>query len=310
MRMLVIGAGAVSGYFGAKLVQAGRDVTFLLRPGRAEKVRKEGLRIAEPGADFTVRPEVLTADALRAAPQVFDVVLLGVKAYQLEQAMQDFAPAVGERTLILPLLNGMRHLELLAERFGRDKVLGGWSRISSDLEPDGTVRVFAGYSPNIIQFGEMQGGVTERTAAVHALLDGAGFPAELVPNIMAGMWNKWFLLASLAATTCLLRGPVGEIAAVRWGAETARGIVAECAAVVAAEGYPQETKAIEEHYVRMTKPGSGLTASMFRDVIKGAPVEAEHTLGDLLARAEAKKVQAPLTKAAYVQLMVFDRSRR
>lgn len=306
MRVLVVGAGAVGGYFGAKLAEAGRDVTFLLRKVRAEQVRADGLRVTEGDGEFTVRPAVVTAAELK---EPFDVVLLSTKAYQMGQAMEDFAPAVGERTVIVPLLNGMRHLDVLRERFGEEHVMGGWSKISSDLEADGTVRVFVGYSPNLIEFGELEGGVSERATAVHAALSGAGFPVEVSKDIVAGMWSKWYLLASLAATTCLLRGSVGEIESVRWGAQTAVAINAECAAIAAANGYPQAAEFCAAHDARMSKEGSALTASMFRDVRKGAQVEVEHTLGDFLLRGERKGVETPLLKAAYVQLSVYERQR-
>src|ERR1700742_4047779 len=113
VRILVVGAGSTGGYFGGRLAQAGRDVTFLVRPARAASLRDEGLRIISPHGDFTVTPKLVTADALGGA---YDLVLLSVKAYALAAAMDDMAPAVGPETMILPGVNGMLHIDELIER--------------------------------------------------------------------------------------------------------------------------------------------------------------------------------------------------
>src|SRR5271165_6604065 len=114
MRLLVVGAGATGGYFGGRLAQAGRDVTFLVRPRRAAQLRADGLQIVSPHGDVTLSPPIVTADTI---PGPFDIVLLTVKAFSLDAALADVAPAVGKETMILPFLNGMRHVEAITERF-------------------------------------------------------------------------------------------------------------------------------------------------------------------------------------------------
>src|SRR3954465_5319954 len=130
MRVLVVGAGALGGYFGAKLARAGRDVTFLVRPRRAEQLQQQGLLILSPHGDFAVQPKTILAKELTEA---FDVVLLGVKSYSLEEVMDQFAPAVGQNTMIIPILNGLKHLDILVARFGPAHVLGGLANISAGL---------------------------------------------------------------------------------------------------------------------------------------------------------------------------------
>ena len=123
MRILVVGAGAIGGYFGGRLLQAGSDVTFLVRPKRASELASAGLVIRSPAGDVTLKnPPTVQADKLA---ETFDVVLLSCKAFDLEDAIKSFAPAVGPKTAIIPLLNGMLHLDVLDKKFGADRVLAG-----------------------------------------------------------------------------------------------------------------------------------------------------------------------------------------
>jgi len=308
MRILVIGAGAVGGYFGARLQKAGRDVTFLVRERRAEQLRRSGLRVIETqtGVDFTVQPKLLSAAELRGKPESFDLVLLSTKAYQLAAAIEDFAPAVGRETVILPLLNGMSHLDALAARFGKKAVLGGSTRISADLDAEGRV-IDMDELLHDIHFGELDAKVTPRIQAIDAVISGCGFHTVLEADITGFMWNKWTFLSALAAITCMLRGSIGAIEAVRYGAQTELAVLAESNAIATANGHPMPEAFLAAVQKRFTLPGSDLTASMYRDMMRGAPVEVEHILGELLARA--KGVDAPLLRAAFVQLSVYNNAR-
>jgi 2-dehydropantoate 2-reductase len=223
MRLLVVGAGATGGYYGGRLFQAGRDVSFLVRPARAALLREHGLQLVSPHGDAVLHPPLLTAGAIDTP---FDVVLVAVKAYALTQAIEDAAPAVGGDTLIVPLLNGMRHIDQLAERFGPRAVLGGVSHIATTVDDAG----------RIVQFNPMQrlaygarrgAGAIEavRLDALHALMSGAGFDARLSAEIDRDMWEKWVFLATLGGITCLMRGTIGEIEAVPGGAMLARQLL-------------------------------------------------------------------------------------
>jgi 2-dehydropantoate 2-reductase len=310
MRILVIGAGAVGGYFGGRLAAAGRDVTFLVREGRAEQLRRAGLQIFDVYGDVTVPSDslkLLTAEELKARPGTFDLILLSTKAYSLESAMVDFAPAVGSGTAILPLLNGMRHLDMLEARFGAETVLGGATYISADMDAEGGVHSMTRLHD--LNFGERDKAVTKRVQAIEATLTGAGFEVRLREDIVATMWQKWVLLASLGAITCLMRGAIGAVAAAPGGVETARAIIAECVAIASANGYaPEDAAAQATTAQRLEEPVSSLTASMYRDLQKGARVEADQILGDLLERGRRHGVEAPLLRAAYAQLSVYSAS--
>jgi 2-dehydropantoate 2-reductase len=308
MRILVIGAGAVGGYFGGRLANAGRDVTFLVRAKRAEQLRSTGLVVVDAGETFTVQAKLLLADDLKAKPEPFDLILLSTKAYSLAAAIEDFAPAVGPSTAILPLLNGMTHLDALTARFGKAAVLGGSTRISADLDADGKVHSMDP-AVNDLHFGEIDESVSPRIKAIDETLKNCGFDAILEPDVIAFMWNKWTVLSALAAITCLLRGSIGAVAAVPYGLDTERAILAESTAIATANGYPPPDKFLAGVEARLTESGSDLTASMHRDMMKGAPVEANHILGELLARGKQHGVASPLLAAAYVQLSVYSNSR-
>jgi 2-dehydropantoate 2-reductase len=301
MRILVVGAGATGGLFGGHLAKTGRDVTFLVRGARAAHLRERGLRIKSPNGDFTVTPRLIGAGEI-AAP--FDVILLGLKAYALDAAIEDFATAVGAQTMIVPMLNGMRHIDVLVQRVGEAPVLGGVCIVASTLDDAGTIVQLNEMQE--LTYGERQGGVSQRMRDLDGALQGAGFSARSSEHIMRDMWEKWVFLASLAASTCLLRGSIGAILGAA-GKPTISAIFDECVATARAAGYPPREQFLLATRARLTQAGSPLTASMYRDLQQGRPVEADAVLGDLIVRAHMLKVDTPLLLAAYTQLKIYER---
>jgi 2-dehydropantoate 2-reductase len=302
MRTLVVGAGAVGGYFGGRLVQAGRDVTFLVRPERAEQIQAQGLQIVSPmHGDFTARPKTITAAQI-ASP--YDVIFLSVKSYSLAAAIDDFAPAVGPQTVIFPVLNGMHHMDVLTQRFGERSVLGGVCFVSTGVDSQGRIVQFADFQS--LTYGELDGNKSSRIEAVHKEFSGAGFDAAISADILRDMWQKWVFLASLGAITCLLRGTIGEIVAVPGGADLCLSVLRECAAIAGACGYPMPEKFLAEKSAQLTAAGSKLTSSMYRDLTEHARVEVATILGDLVERGRKQGVSAPIVQAASVSLTVYQ----
>ena len=301
LRILIVGAGAVGGYFGGRLAQAGRDVTFLVRPSRAKQLSQDGLRIISPHGDAVLSPKLISADKIDAP---YDIIFLSVKAYALEAAMNDFAAAVGPETMIFPVLNGMRHIDILTKRFGEHAVIGGVCLVAAEIDHQGRIVQLADFQRLV--YGERNGKTTPRLKALDATLQGAGFDARLSPEIMQAMWEKWVQLASLGAITCLMRGTIGEIVAAPGGAELSIDALNESVAVATACGYKPSEKVLSRHAAAMTAPGSLLTSSMYRDLRKGAPVEANQILGDFIERGSAHGVATPLLKAAFVNLRVYQ----
>src|SRR5208282_5302808 len=208
MRLLVVGAGSTGGYFGGRLAQAGRDVTFLVRAGRAAQLQATGLQIESPHGDFTLMPNLITAKALNTP---FDAILLTVKAYSLETALEDLAPAVGPGTMILPVINGMKHVDILTARFGEKAVAGCVCSIAARLGEQGRIVHMSQFHD--LAYGEMDGNLSVRMVELDALMQNANFDARLSAQIEQEMWEKWTMLATLAGVTCLMRGSVGEIVA-------------------------------------------------------------------------------------------------
>jgi 2-dehydropantoate 2-reductase len=301
MRILIIGAGAVGGYFGGRLAQAERDVTFLVRPARAKQLNRDGLRIISPHGDAVLNPKLVSAEEIDTP---YDLVFVSVKAYALDAAMNDFAAAVGPETMILPVLNGMRHVDLLAKRFGEHAVIGGVCLVAAEIDERGRIVQLADVQQLV--YGERNGERTPRLKMLDATLEGAGFEARLSTDIMQEMWEKWIQLASLGAITCLMRGTIGDIVAAPGGAELSMKMLDESAAVATACGHKPSEDFLSRNATAMTAPGSSLTSSMYRDLRKGAPVEANHILGDFIERGSAHGVAAPLLKAAFVNLRVYQ----
>lgn len=300
MKILVVGAGAVGGYFGGRLAQAGRDVTFLVRPARAAQLRARGLEIVSPHGDVTLQPKLVTADALDAP---YDAVLLTVKAFALEAALADIAAAVGPETMILPVLNGMQHMDILAQRFGPRAVVGGVCKVATTLDEEG--RILQLSTLQDLAYGELDGAPSPRMERLDAALAGAGFPARLSARIAQEMWEKWTLLAALGGITCLMRGTIGEVEAAPGGRDFAHAVLAEVVSVISAAGVAPGADHVEATRALLTQAGSPMTSSMYRDLQKGAPVEADQILGDLVARGAKAGIAAPLLAAAYTNLSVY-----
>jgi 2-dehydropantoate 2-reductase len=308
MRTLIVGAGGIGGYFGGRLLQAGRDVTFLVRPRRSAQLARHGLVIKSPahGDYHHAAPRTVLAEELAAEVErlLFDLVLLSCKAYDLDDAMSAFAPAVGPSTAILPMLNGMAHMDALVARFGPERVLGGLCFIASTLSESGEILHL---NPNqTMVFGERDGERSERIVAIEHELSSAAFDARRSDQIIQEMWEKWVFIATGAGITSLMRATVGEIEAAG-GAPIAAALVHECAAIATEAGFPPSDAMVQRSIKTFTAPGSTLTASMFRDIERGGPTEGEHVLGDLLRRGVG---HAPFLTAACVHLRAYELRRR
>lgn len=305
MRILVIGAGATGGYFGGRLLQAGRDVTFLVRPKRAELLAKNGLVIKSPAGDVTLKnPPTIVADKITAP---FDVIILSCKAYDLEDAIASFAAAVGPDTAIIPFLNGMKHLDMLDAKFGIDRVMGGQCQVASMLDAEGVIHHLAPMQS--MSFGERGTPKGDRAKRIEAALQGAMFETRASDVIMQEMYEKWVFLATLAGATSLMRAAAGHITGAPGGADFIRALRAEIASVAEAAGHAPRAEFLTRTEGLLFAPGSPLTASMLRDIRGNARIEADQIIGDLIHRAETNKKSAlnvPLLRIVYTHLKVYE----
>jgi 2-dehydropantoate 2-reductase len=304
MKILVVGAGAVGGYFGGRLAQAKRDVTFLVRAKRVEEMKAKGLQIVSPHENLTLHPNTTTAGQITGA---YEVILLAVKSYTLPGAMNDFAAAVGPETMILPMLNGMRHIDLLVARFGAHAVLGGVCLVATEIDQDGRIRQLADFQS--LTYGELDGQSTSRLQELDETLRGAGFGAAISSHILHDMWEKWVQIAAVGTISCLMRGNIGDIVSIPGGAELSQAALRECADIAIACGHRPSDDFLKQQTALLTTPGSQLTSSMYRDLKKGAPVEVDTILGDLLEHGRKYGLTMPILQAAFVNLSIYQRGR-
>jgi len=303
-RILVLGAGGVGGYYGGRLAESGVDVTFLVRPARREQLRRDGLRIDSPLGNLTLAVKTVVAGEL--GPD-YDFVLLTCKAYDLGSSMEAVAPAMTDGCAVVPMLNGLAHLDTLDARFGRPNVLGGTCGIDVTLLPEGTIR----HSGTLqrIAFGERD---RTRTARAQALADAftrTTLQWEWADDILLRMWEKLVLLSALAAMTCLFRGNVHEIMSAPGGREAAERALAANVEIARREGYPQSETVVRSTRERLTDPDGRWSASMMRDMEAGRPVEADHIIGWMLDRARAHGVDDTILSLAYTHLKTYEQRR-
>ncbi len=299
MRILVIGAGALGGYFGGRLLAAGRGVTFLVRPRRAAQLAARGLEIVSLKGSLQIAdPPMVTADKLAGH---YDLILLSCKAFDLTDAIKSFAPAVGPETTILPVLNGLLHLDILASHFGAEHVLGGLSKISATLDDEGRVHHLSGF--HSISFGEQDGTRSPRITALADTLGSCGFDAQASDKILAEMWSKWVFIAAAASLGGLMRAGVGDIVAAGAGSYGA-ALLQECAAIAARQNFPQSPKAMQAGEAMLTEAGSDFKPSMLRDIERGQRTEAHHIVSDMLRRGG--DLQSPTLRIADAHLKVYE----
>lgn len=303
MRILVVGAGATGGYFGARLAQAGRDVTFLVRERRFQQLKTHGMVLKTPDSTETLHLQLVQAGTLDGH---YDLIILTVKSFGLAQAMDDIAPAVGADTLIMPILNGMRHIDTLQKRFG-DKVIGGLCKINATLGEHGEVIQMTPL--HILYYGALNGVNDARLQRVDETLRGAKFNTVFADNISSELWEKWLLLSTLGAVCCLGRGNTQQILTSQGGEALLQAIFGEVLQVISAEGYLERPAVTAKIFETLNNPATPMTSSMYRDLTQGFDIEADQIIGDLVARATRNGVAAPLLNAVYVNLQVYLKNR-
>lgn len=298
MKILIVGAGGVGGFFGAKLFQAGADITYLLREQRHQLIQAQGLMVETPRGSFTIRPQVVLADQLEP---IYDLIILACKAFDLESTLISIAKA-SSKGIILPFLNGFTHLDTLDHRFGKERVMGGVAHIAATISASGVVKQLTELSS--LTIGQRTPGQETLCQELFALCKKADFDSFYQANIEQALWDKWVFLATLAGMTTICRGSVGEIAATPYGKDLCRQMFAECCAIATEQGYAITQKVQLSALEILTKEGSPFTASMLRDLLAGKKNEFQHILGSLIDFASVASIECPLLKIAYTHMAV------
>ncbi|MDP2608588.1 MULTISPECIES: 2-dehydropantoate 2-reductase [unclassified Oceanobacter] len=303
MKILVVGAGAVGGLFGGLLQRQGVDVTYLVRQQRQLELAS-GLTVRLPDQTFDFQPRGCTAAQLATSAATFDLIVLTNKAYSLAEVIKDIRPLVSAQTMILPLLNGLRQLDDLDASFGAGQVLGGIAKTVATLADTHTVVVRSPGSQ--VTVGARTAAQDKAVAEIRALFADAGITLGDGHHILQSMWDKFCLMAPLGALNCLLQGSVGDYMQSEAGGAIALATIRECTDTAAASGYPLAAEGITAIERMLTNPKSSFTASMYRDMQQGLPIEGEHVVGDMLHRAEAMGVAAPNLTLAHAVLQTYS----
>lgn len=301
MRILITGAGATGGAFGSRLFEAGRQVTFLVRRRRAEVLARDGLTLDAPDGRRTLQVRAVT----RIEPgDHYDLVIAAVKAPALDEVLRTAAPAIGPETMILPVLNGMDHLDALQAAYP-GQVLGGLVKIVATLDEAGAILQMTPLSTMTI--GTLDG--TPLRDDIREALTVPGIALTVDGDVVTRLWEKWAFIAAAGVITCLFRGNIGDIVAAG-GEEHILQAIAEAEEIARAAGHTVTAGSHAQSISLLTEPGSSFTSSLYRDLQHGEPVESEHILGGLAARARTLHVATPLLDAALLQMRTHQRARK
>ena len=309
MRILILGAGAIGGYFGGRLVESGADVTFLVRKRRQQQLEEDGLIIKSPVGDAKLAVRTELAGEMHRR---YDIVLVTCKAYDLKEAEAAIEPHIEAGAIALPLLNGMAHNDLFRERFGHGRVVGGIAQISTTINAEGEIEhlnsvarlAFGGFAdePNPHEIKPL-------LESLLATTQKAKFTSRLIEPIDQSLWDKWVMLATLAGMTTLMRASVGEIMATKEGAELMAEFLEETTAVATEFEYPPAPDYLKSVKELLFDRKSSFTASMLRDMEAGGRIEGDHIIGDMYRRAHEAGLDAQLLRIAYCHLQAYEARR-
>ncbi|WP_251519046.1 MULTISPECIES: 2-dehydropantoate 2-reductase [Staphylococcus] len=304
MRILVLGAGGIGGYFGGRLAESGQDVTFLVRPKRKATLEKRGLSIQSEKGDYHFTPQLITK---KEQVDPFDVVIFSSKSYHLKHAIEDLKPFVHDQTVIIPVLNGIEHIEELQAEFGNEKVMGGYCVIETTLNANGEVVHSSDFDK--LFFGELNNKDSERARQIEQAFSNT--KAEFIHStqINKGMWNKYLMITVLSSVTTLMHAPVGPIRDSNGGTDFVRSLYDEVASIMQQHGAPLSDNIVEKYMSAFDKLSYHFKTSMQRDMEKGHKIETDHLQGYLLELAQQYNIEAPLLSCVYQSHQVYKEMR-
>jgi len=307
MKFAILGAGGVGGYFGGRLAQVGEDVTFVARGNHLKTILDSGLRVDSINGDFLIHP-ACAADSPKA-DQRPDVILLAVKAWQLNDAIRQMTPLIGKQTAIIPLLNGMEHIDTLVNEFGREHVLGGVCRISAFIAGAGHIKHVA-LDP-YLAFGELDKTKSERVSkTLDVFKKTSGMTVESPADIQLAMWEKYLLISAFSGVGAVTRQPVGVIRAVPETRAMFRRALEEVALVANARGIDLNESSIQAVMDRIDKTQPDMMASMQKDIMEGRPSELEAQTGALVRMARELSLSVPTHEFIYASLLPMEKASR
>ena len=307
MKIAIFGSGGVGGYFGGRLAQAGEDVTFIARGDHLKAIQQYGLKVDSIHGDFVIHPAQAT-DSTESVGNV-DLIILATKAWQLDSAIEQIKPLMGENTAILPLLNGMEHMGKLLKVFGNDHLIGGLCRISSFVEGAGHIR-HRDVNP-YIAFGELDNSKSARIETIYKIFsDIKNITTEIPADINIAMWEKYVFISGTSSVGAITRVPINEYREIPEARNMLINAMTETATVARARGIPLAENLIDEIMKRIDAIPIGMLASMQKDIMEGRPSELDDQIGGVIRMGREMKISTPTHEKIYNELLPLEKKAR
>jgi len=302
MRIAIFGSGGVGGYFGGRLAQSGNDVTFIARGGHLRALRSTGLRVDSIKGDFTVSPVRATDDP--AQVNNVDVVILGVKAWQIGEAAHAMVPMIGASTFVLPLQNGVEAFEQLAAALGKEHVLGGLCKIVSYVVEPGHIR-HAGFEP-FVAFGEWDNHLSDRVAVLRETFTQAGVEANVPADIEAAVWNKFLFIAGFSGVGAVTQSPAGVLRSLPQTRALMEQAMREIYEVAKARGIRLPDDSVNQALASLDSLPENAMSSMQRDIMAHRPSELESQNGAVARLGREAGIETPINSFLYASLLPLE----
>ncbi len=306
MNIVIYGTGGVGGYFGVRLAQAGNAVTFIARGKHLEAIQKNGLQLKSPKGDYLVFPAKATANISEVTD--IDLILVCVKAWQLEAAAKEIKKVLNEKTMVISLLNGVNNAEVLSAVIDKKYLLGGLCKVVSKIEDYGVINHIS-FEPTIV-FGELDNVKTERAFLLEKLFLNAGITTKLAENIQLEMWSKFLFISTISAIGALTRATIGEIIASPQLKKMMRQTAEEIVAVAKAKGVYLSDDLVEKQFQMIESQPFNTTSSLQRDMMEGKPSELEAQTGTIVKMGLELGVPTPVNAFMYACLLPQENKAR
>ena len=306
MKILIYGVGGVGGYFGGKLAKAGYEVTMIARGKHLEAIRKDGLEIESVDETFTIHPKLATDDLSEV--ETPDLVILGVKSWQIPKVASEIKSVIGDKTMVLPLQNGADNAEKLLEILPKKNVLAGLCFIISYIEKPGKIK-HAAYEPRIT-FGEIDNVKTEIVQEVHQVFVNAGISNSIAENIQLEIWKKFLFICTVSGIGGLTRVSIDKIRQSDYLYDLMQKTAREMIAVANAKGIPLSEEHFQKTFEIINAQPEGTTASTQRDIMQGKPSELENFNGYIVKEGEKLGIETPTNKLIYECLKPMENQAR
>ena len=306
MNIVIYGTGGVGGYFGVRLAQAGNAVTFIARGKHLEAIQKNGLQLKSPKGDYLVFPAKATANISEVTD--IDLILVCVKAWQLEAAAKEIKPILNEKTMVISLLNGVNNEQVLGTIIDKKHILGALCKVVSKIEDYGIINHIS-FEPTIV-FGELDNVKTERVFLLEKLFLNAGITTKLAENIQTEIWSKFLFISTISAIGALTRATIGEMIASPEIKEILHKTAEEIVAVAKAKGVYLSDDLVERQFQMIESQPYNTTSSLQRDMMEGKPSELEAQTGTIVKMGLELGIPTPVNAFMYACLLPQEKEAR